>query len=94
MEIAEHWARLPGQVNVLVTHGPPHGVLDQVLPERRSVGYPELAKVVQQVRPRLHVFGHIHEGYGSEESEGTRYLNVSICNAAYRPINSPVVVEL
>lgn len=93
-EIAGHWARIPEQVDVLITHGPPYGVLDQVLPERRPVGCPELAKAVRQVRPRLHVFGHIHEGYGSEEHEGTRYLNVSICNADYCLTNSPVVVEL
>ena len=57
----------PG-VDIVVTHGPPKGVLDLVVggPTGDTVeaGCESLARATERVRPRLHVFGHIHEGYG------------------------------
>ncbi|KAL2821342.1 40S ribosomal protein S8e [Aspergillus cavernicola] len=53
----------PG-VDILLTHGPPHGILDQVVGSGESVGCEHLYRAVARARPALHVFGHIHEGYG------------------------------
>ncbi|OJZ92689.1 hypothetical protein ASPFODRAFT_56257 [Aspergillus luchuensis CBS 106.47] len=58
----------PG-VDVMITHGPPYGVLDQVVPNHMSVGCEHLYRAVKRARPRLHVFGHIHEGYGATRRE-------------------------
>ena len=96
-DIERHWAMIPDDVDVLVTHGPPLGVLDQV--ERSDgtferVGCPSLARRVAEVRPALHLFGHIHEGFGVLERGGTRYLNVSTMDRGYRIANPPVVVDL
>ena len=52
----------PG-VDIMVTHGPPMGVLDQV-EGAGSVGCENLGRAVSRCRPRVHVFGHIHEGWG------------------------------
>jgi len=46
------------------------------------------------VHPRLHVFGHIHDGYGTAFSGPTLMVNASTCDEAYRPVNRPVVVDL
>jgi Icc-related predicted phosphoesterase len=43
---------------------------------------------------RLHVFGHIHEGYGTATRGGVQYVNAAICDRSYRPVNAPVVVDL
>jgi predicted phosphodiesterase len=99
------WNLIPEGTEVLVTHGPPHGILDQIagfLPRAlggvtgrgEHVGCEELRAAVGRLRPRLHVFGHIHEGYGREERNGTTFVNASSCDAAYRPVNAPVVVDL
>ena len=96
-DIERHWAMIPDDVDVLVTHGPPLGALDEVeRPDGTSerVGCPSLARRVAEVRPALHLFGHIHEGFGALERDGTRYLNVSTMNRDYRIANPPVVVEL
>ncbi|TPR11832.1 Cytochrome P450 61 [Aspergillus niger] len=58
----------PG-VDVMITHGPPYGVLDQVVPNHMSVGCEHLYRAVKRARPRVHVFGHIHEGYGATRRE-------------------------
>jgi predicted phosphodiesterase len=99
------WALIPPGIDVLVTHGPPHLIRDRVkgamaqglniaLGHGPNVGCEELREAVRRVRPRLHVFGHIHEGYGREEADGTLFVNASICDEAYRPVNPPVVVDL
>lgn len=60
---------VPPGVDVMLTHGPPYGVLDQVVPGHESVGCEHLYRAVERVKPRLHVFGHIHEGYGARRFE-------------------------
>ena len=53
-------------VDVLMTHGPPQGILSKVAGSHEDVGCAALARAVRRARPRLHVFGHIHEEWGAE----------------------------
>jgi predicted phosphohydrolase len=91
--LAKVWAKIPSDTDVLVTHGPPYGVLDQV-PGGEHVGCEELLKALPRVRPKVHIFGHIHEGYGVLEQDGTIFVNASTCNERYRPVNAPVIINL
>lgn len=89
------WARIPDGVDVLVTHGPPLGHGDQVVFGGTRVGCVDLlAEVVERVKPRLHVFGHIHEGYGVTTDGITTFVNAATCDVRYRPIQPPVVIDL
>ncbi|KAH0826319.1 putative metallo-dependent phosphatase [Lanmaoa asiatica] len=54
------WSRIPPQIDVLLTHGPPLGHLDG------GAGCTALLSALWRVRPRLHVFGHIHAARGTE----------------------------
>lgn len=90
------WAQVPERLDLLVTHTPPHGVLDLVA-RGPHVGCEELRAALPRIRPRAHVFGHIHEAHGTAELgelPGTRFVNASICDLAYRPANEPIVFEL
>lgn len=81
--------------DVLITHGPPWGVLDTVLPNSKHLGCEELGEAVGRIRPGTHVFGHIHGGYGEYVARnGTRFINASICNESYQPVNAPMVFEI
>jgi len=100
--IGKVWARIPDEVDVLITHGPPYGHGDAV-PSRLgssstcNVGCIELLKRVYQVKPRVHIFGHIHEGYGrtdSDEITRTTFVNAATCNSNYKPKNRPQVIVL
>lgn len=95
-QLAAKWALIPDQVDVLVTHGPPYGVLDLVAGgDGYRVGCEALAARLPALdRLRLHLFGHIHEGYGVNRSGQLTSVNASICDVRYRPINAPVVVDL
>jgi len=96
-DIEAHWNRIPAHVDVLITHGPAHGILDEV--ERpggliENTGCPSLLAALDRVRPSVHLFGHIHEGYGLVERAGIRHYNISTMNQGYRIANAPVVVEI
>lgn len=93
-ELAQHWTRVPAGVDVLVTHGPPRGILDRVLPDGQAVGCPHLGRMIERRRPRVHVFGHIHEGYGREERGGVQYLNAAVCDTHYQVSQPPQVVDV
>ena len=90
--LAEKWAMIPDSTDLLITHGPPHGILDACFDGRR-VGCEELTRAVERVRPKLHVFGHIHEAYGVVDDGTTLFVNASNCNLRYRPANAPIVVD-
>ncbi|MCC6738926.1 MAG: metallophosphatase domain-containing protein [Planctomycetia bacterium] len=93
-DLAAKWALIPSGVDVLVTHGPPRGILDRTV-GGDDAGCDALEEAVAtRVKPRVHVFGHIHEAYGALERGGVAYVNASICDLAYRPVNPPVVREL
>jgi Icc-related predicted phosphoesterase len=74
--IEEKWAMIPEDTDVLITHGPPYDIMDQNINGSRC-GCVELRKVVERVIPKVHIFGHIHEGYGKVITPTTRYFNVA-----------------
>ncbi len=92
------WDQIPADTDVLITHGPPHRILDGVIDRWtgtfEAVGCEELLPVVQRIKPRVHIFGHIHAGYGQIEQDGVRYINASNCNEQYKIVNAPIVLDL
>ena len=86
---------IPEGIDILLTHGPPLNVLDLVPYDgMKSAGCPKLAERIQKVRPKLHVFGHIHEGYGMHMKNGTTYVNASIYNNQIPGLlNKPIVLD-
>jgi Icc-related predicted phosphoesterase len=103
--LREKWALVPAGTDVLVTHTPPHGIGDRVVKpvgrafcaltgHERHVGCEELRAALPHIRPLVHVFGHIHEGYGVVEQDGTRFVNASTCDMNYRELQPPIVVDV
>ena len=76
--IRSHWRKIPDGVDVLVTHGPPRGIGDRMF-LGAHVGCEDLREELSRVRPRLHVFGHIHEAFGEHAASElpTQFLNVA-----------------
>jgi len=91
--IRAKWDLIPEGIDVLVTHGPPLGHGDRTS-RGEAVGCADLLDAVRRLGPRLHVFGHIHEGYGRTREGDTICVNASTCDVAYRPVNPPVVIDL
>lgn len=93
-ELREKWDMIPDDTDVLITHGPPYGILDKN-DMGGHCGCREMLKTIQErVRPRVHIFGHIHEGYGSYFDGTTLFVNASTCTVDYDAENAPIVVDL
>ncbi len=91
--LAAVWSKIPHGLDILITHGPPFGILDRTS-EGMNAGCPKLLETVQIKKPKFHIFGHIHEGYGMREINGTTFVNASLCNANYNLANKPVAFDL
>lgn len=91
--LREKWDLIPGHTDVLITHGPPLGQGDRIY-SGDQVGCDELTKAVERIRPKLHIFGHIHESYGVTENRHTAFINACSCNMKNQADNPPIVVEL
>lgn len=93
-EIKKHWDLIPDDTDILITHGPPFGIMDALEATGEHVGCQDLADAVERVRPKIHVFGHIHCGYGEQRIGNVRYINASQVNEKYRVVNKPIVVDI
>ncbi len=88
--LAEKWALIPDDTDVLITHGPPYGIGDGTNHER--TGCRELLLRVQKVAPKLHLFGHIHQDRGRWQVGETTFINVTTdeCTQPVTVIQYPV----
>ena len=91
-ELREKWDLIPAHVDVLITHGPTHGVLDRSAGSG-NVDCEELLAATRRTRPRLHVFGHIHQGHGWRRLGRTLHVNASNCAGRHEPLNPVLVVD-
>jgi len=91
--LREKWNLIPRGIDVLVTHGPPYGILDLNY-HGEHVGCKDLRDVIERVRPRLHVFGHIHGAHGVMAYGGATYVNASVVNEAYKPVWKAFTIDL
>lgn len=109
-EFAEKkFSEIPEDTDVLISHAPPHGVLDQitsigrerdsetgeikVIYETESTGSKELLRRVAEVEPRLHLFGHVHESHGWVLHKNTLFVNASIMDKSHQPNNLPTLIQ-
>lgn len=93
-ELGDKWDLIPNDIDVLITHSPPHGILDRCDHGER-VGCEELeVEIFSRIRPKIHAFGHIHEDYGTLEMYNILFVNASTCTLQYNPSNKPIVVDL
>jgi len=84
--------RIPYDTDVLISHSPPYGILDEY--RKTHLGCRALMKRVQQVKPVIHIFGHIHDAYGEIQSDYTSFYNCSNMNKDNNLSNPIKVIDL
>lgn len=92
-QIAQKWKLIPENLDILLTHSPPYGILDDTYGGRR-VGCEELYKKIVSITPKIHIFGHIHYGRGYKDFNGTSFFNAASMGENYLTINKPIVIIL
>jgi Icc-related predicted phosphoesterase len=98
-KIKKYWDMIPLDTDVLITHGPPFSILDKPIDfftgfEGDSCGCLELRNKVNKIKPKVHIFGHIHFSYGTEIKDGTLFVNASVVDEDYKVVNEPKEIEI
>ena len=88
------WNQIPKDTGILITHGPPQGHLDISGPPYNNgdLGCSLLRVKVDEIKPKIHVFGHIHGSYGYRFHNETHFFNASVLNENYNQTNKPLTV--
>lgn len=85
-DFSNNFNQIPSDTDVLITHQPPYGIHDYS--SGANHGNLDLLQAVLNIRPKYHLFGHIHESYGSSKNKHTLFSNASITDVDYSFINS------
>ncbi|KAL4459353.1 hypothetical protein ABPG74_017966 [Tetrahymena malaccensis] len=89
--LQKKWEQIPTNTDILITHGPPHKILDRCY-DGFQAGCPDLRKaVLERVKPLYHIFGHIHEAYGQQKIDNTTFINASSVDLRYQTRSQPVI---
>ena len=88
---SRHYANIPEDTDVLITHTPPLGILD--FDDNINYGSEELLSRIMDVKPDIHLFGHIHSDAGMITLHGITFSNGAIMNADYSNLRSPNIIE-
>jgi len=92
--LAALYEAMPEEVDVLVTHGPPWGILDPGW-KAAHAGSTALASAVSARNVQHHVFGHLHAAGGRMlQQNHTTFYNVAACDDAYKLVNGPRVFDV
>ena len=94
-QLAEKWAQIPDDTDVLITHGPPYGINDTVPGRSERLGCRDLRNRVSQLdKLKLHVYGHIHGSGGKVFTGKHKSVNASVCDELYKPSNTVMVIDI
>jgi Icc-related predicted phosphoesterase len=93
-ELKAKWDLIPSDVDILITHGPAYGFVDQVKGKEEHLGCKLLSKRIEEVKPRIHVCGHIHSGNGITLTNDTSYFNASVLDERYYYAHKPLDISL
>lgn len=91
----DHYENAPRDIDVLITHAPPRGIRDSEDGLGLHVGSEHVVRYINRCpRLKLHIFGHVHEGYGVRVAGRITFVNACTCTRAYEPMNRPVAIVM
>jgi len=95
-DINEYWKMIPKDTDILITHGPPYNILDAVAFSygNHHVGCSELLNIIKKIKPKFHIFGHIHSSSGIYKEDNTTFVNASILDEDYQVAYEPITIEI
>jgi len=93
--LSRYWEGIPDNIDILITHSPPFGILDEINNNGKHLGSPSLiANIEDRVKPLIHSFGHLHSSHGTKMVNETLFINASNLNEDYQVAYKPIIVEI
>lgn len=92
-DIKAKWDLIPDGIDVLITHGPPANIGDKTM-QGEAAGCKDLLNAILRIKPKVHICGHIHNGYGIRNFHDITFINASSCDEYYLPVNAPIEFEI
>lgn len=92
-QLKEKWDNIPSNTDILVTHGPAYGYVDKVIGRTENLGCELLTDRIKELKPKIHVCGHIHTGYGYTFDGYTHFINAAVLNESYVYSHKPLTIE-
>jgi 3',5'-cyclic AMP phosphodiesterase CpdA len=94
LQLAAKWEAIPDNTDILITHGPAFGTLDTVAGRPwDNLGCELLAQRIEVIKPKIHVCGHIHSGYGYKFKDGTHFFNAAVLDEQYEYTQKPMTFD-
>lgn len=78
----EHYEQIPDNIDILITHRPPLGILDSI-DDKLHYGSSILLDKVSKIKPKMHLFGHVHAAYGTIDWKGITFSNAGVTDWKY-----------
>ena len=92
--LRKKWSMIPDDTDVLITHTPPFGILDQPRSRNVNCGCAHLLERVREVKPQFHLFGHNHASAGMEKDDSTTFVNASVVDSSLEVVRPAVTFDL
>lgn len=92
-ELMEKWNNIPNNTDILITHSPAWGYVDQVIGKTEHLGCELLVQRIKTIKPKIHVCGHIHSGNGYKFDGDTHFINASVLDENYIYTYKPLTVR-
>lgn len=91
-ELGQKWSDIPEGTDIVITHGPSWGNLDTIQGQSVPLGCELLTERFKTLKPKIHVCGHIHTGYGYKFDGTTHYFNAAVLDERYNFTQKPITV--
>jgi len=95
--IQKYWDNIPEGLDILLLHSPPYGIMDKTSSINygsENIGSKSLKKRIDEVKPKIVVFGHNHNEHGKIEQDGIIYINASLLDERYNMSKEPIILEI
>lgn len=71
------WNKVPNNIDILITHGPPAGILDRTSSGIHTGDNSLYDNVFNRIKPKVHIFGHVHNSFGNKTIDNIQFVNVA-----------------
>ena len=93
IELQEKWNMIEDDTDIVITHGPAWGYVDKVIGRNQSLGCELLTNRIMAFKPKIHICGHIHSGYGYTTNGDTHFINAAVLDERYEFTQNPLTFD-